>query len=195
MSKRQHSGKSIPSGRDSGGFVALPWQVLDCPAYRELSSNAKEILIEVARQYVRNNNGRLLLSMAYMRKRGWKSASMLDKGKKELIAWRFIFETVKGHRPNKASWYAITWYNLDKIKGYDPETDACFQRSAYKFSHLEKNAVLNPNVGTTKSLIAPSCGIYKVDTIPNVGAIKVQIDDSSIPREGNHLDIPSILMN
>jgi hypothetical protein len=195
MSKRQPTGKSNSSGRDQGGFVALPWSVLDCQAYRELSSNAKQILIEVARQYVRDNNGRLLLSMSYMRKRGWNSASMLDKGKKELIAWGFIFETVKGHRPNKASWYALTWYNLDKIKGYDPEAEGSFQRSAYKNSHLQKNDVLNPNAGTKKSSLAPSYGIYKPEAIPNVGAMKVQIYDSSIPTGGNHLDTPSILMN
>jgi len=71
LKKRGHD-----QGRDSGGFVALPWAVLDCPAYAGLSMHARALLLEVARQYVRDNNGRLLLSRAYMGARGWKSADM-----------------------------------------------------------------------------------------------------------------------
>lgn len=132
MRSKKNTGKSIPSGRDSGPFIALPWSVVDSVAYGKLSMHARSLLLEVARQFVRDNNGRLLLSMAYMRTRGWRSASMLTKAKKELIAWDLIYETVKGHRPNKASWYALTWYALDKMKGFDPEAEACFVRAAYK---------------------------------------------------------------
>lgn len=61
------------SGRDGGPFVALPWSVLDSPAFARLSMHARALLLEVARQFVRDNNGRLLLSRAYMATRGWKS--------------------------------------------------------------------------------------------------------------------------
>ena len=54
------------AGRDAGGFVALPWAVLDSPAYSRLSHPAKALLLEFARQFVRDNNGRLLCSMAYL---------------------------------------------------------------------------------------------------------------------------------
>lgn len=139
MRHRRHSGKSVASGRDPGGFIALPWSVVDSAAYRQLSMHARGLLVEVARQYVRDNNGRLLLSLAYMKTRGWRSASMLTKAKRELIAGGLIFETVKGHRPNRASWYALTWYSLDKINGYDAGAEACFVRAAYK-----KNTTLSP---------------------------------------------------
>lgn len=71
--------KRRDSGRDAGGFVALPWTVLDCPAYQALTMHARALLLEMARQYVRDNNGRLLASRAYMGARGWKSADMLTK--------------------------------------------------------------------------------------------------------------------
>jgi len=132
MGSRKHSGKAIPSGRDPGGFIALPWTVVDSAAYGHLSMHARGLLVELARQFVRDNNGRLLLSLAYMKTRGWRSASMLTKAKRELISCGLIYETVKGHRPNKASWYALTWYSLDKIRGYDSEAEACFVRGAYK---------------------------------------------------------------
>jgi hypothetical protein len=144
MNKSKRTGKSNPVDRDAGGFVALPWSVIDSKAYRGLSMHARAVLLEVARQFVRDNNGRLLLSMNYMRKRGWNSASMLAKAKKELIDSGLIFETVKGHRPNKASWYAITWHGLEKLKGYDEGAEKCFIRSAYLRLQPAKINGLNP---------------------------------------------------
>jgi hypothetical protein len=119
------------SGRDAGGFIALPWAVLDCPAYSKLSHPARTLLIEFARQFVKNNNGRLLASSSYLRKRGWNSPDVITRAKRELLKAGFIFETVMGHRPNKASWYAVTWRSLDNLKGYDTGAKEMFRRGAY----------------------------------------------------------------
>lgn len=119
------------TGRDAGGFIALPWSVLDSVAYADLSMHARALLLEVARQYVRDNNGRLLLSRAYMETRGWKSVDMLTKAKRELLEAGFLHLTVQGHRPNKASWYAITWHRLDRHPMYDPGSAESFRQSAY----------------------------------------------------------------
>lgn len=124
--------KRRSAGRDAGGFVALPWSVLDCPAYQALSMHARALLLELARQYVRDNNGRLLASRAYMRTRGWMSSDMLDKAKRALLEGGFIFETVKGHKPNKASWYALTWQPLDLHSGFDVGVAKAFQQGAYR---------------------------------------------------------------
>lgn len=131
MPSGRNKGVKGDSGRDSGGFIALPWSVLDCPAYGTLSVHARVMLLEVARQFVRDNNGRLLLSRAHMAPRGWKSSDMLTKAKRELLDAGFIYLTVMGHRPNKASWYAITWQRLDRHPGYDPGAEKGFERSAY----------------------------------------------------------------
>ena len=116
---------------DGDRFVLVPYVVVDCPAYQALSMHARCLLLEIARQFVRDNNGRLLASRAYMATRGWKSVDMLTKAKKELLEGGFIFETVKGHRPNKASWYAVTWYSLDHHPDYDHGAKEAFKRSAY----------------------------------------------------------------
>lgn len=128
MAKRRKE----PSGRVPGGFVALPWAVLDSPAFRQLSHPARALLLEIARQYVRDNNGRLLTSMRYLRTRGWKSADVVGRAKAELIEGGFIHETVKGHRPNRASWYAVTWQTLDRHPDYDPGATVTFRRAAYE---------------------------------------------------------------
>lgn len=119
------------SGRDSGGFIALPWSVLDSRAYGRLSHPARSLLLEIARQFVRDNNGRLLASGTYLRERGWNSSDVITRAKRELIDAGLIFETVAGHRPNKASWYAVTWRALDRHPAYDAEA-ALFRRGAYR---------------------------------------------------------------
>lgn len=115
------------------------------------------MLLEVARQFVRDKNGRLLLSRAYMATRGWKSMAMLNKCKAELIEAGFPFQTVQGHRPNKASWYAVTWRALDKHPGYDAGAAHLFIRGAY-----QNGASLNP----------PTHGTEILPSVPSHGAIK-----------------------
>jgi hypothetical protein len=181
------------SGRDCGGFVALPWSVLDCPAYSLLSHPAKSLLIEFSRQYVRDNNGRLLASGRYLSKRGWKSADVIQRAKRELIDAGFIYETVKGHRPNKASWYAITWQNLDKHSGYDAGTFDGWKdvRSGYANSKYQKIKSLIPSQGVRGSVIAPSGGVKVYPPIPSSEAINALFVPLPTPSGGNHLDIPS----
>ena len=179
------------SGRDAGGFVALPWAVLDSPAYAALSVHAKALLLEVARQYVRDNNGRLLLSRAYMEKRGWKSSDMLTKAKRELLDGGFVHETVKGHRPNKASWYAVTWQSLDRHPDYDEGAVETFVRSAYVRTQPLKSASLRPPHGTGAPSIAPPHGTGRLRSVPPHGPIRADLTPVSVPPHGHHLDMPS----
>ena len=83
-------------------------------------------------QFHGSDNGRMLLSRAYLNQRGWKSSDMIDKGKRELLDAELIFETVKGHRPNKASWYAVTWRRLDQLSGFDHGVEKAFRQGAYR---------------------------------------------------------------
>ena len=194
MANARNRGHKGDLGRDVGGFIALPWSVLDCPAYTRLSVHARALLLEVARQFVRDNNGRMLLSRAYMATRGWKSMDMLNKCKAELIEARFIFQTVQGHRPNKASWYAVTWRTLDKLPGYDAGTEKCFERGAYQKSEPLNGASLRPLHGTGKGFIAPPHGTEVKATVPHHGAIKPVLRLRSVPPHGHHLDMPSIAL-
>jgi hypothetical protein len=186
MANGRNRGRKGDTGRDPGGFVALPWSVLDCPAYAALSHPARSLLFELARQFVRDNNGRLLASAAYLFKRGWNSGDVITRAKRELLAARFIHETVKGHRPNKASWYAVTWRALDKIPCYDPGAAELFERGAYS-----KNAGLRPSHGVGAPSIAPSHGVGRAPAAPSHGAMRPALPPSSTPSHGNHLEMPS----
>lgn len=209
MANGRNKGQKGDSGRDPGGFVALPWSVLDCPAYARLSHPARALLLEIARQFVKDNNGRLLASGTYLRKRGWKSADVITRAKRELIAGGFIFETVMGHRPNRASWYAVTWQRLDKLKGYDEGATTMFMRGAYATEvplqprltreelyekwrkPAEEIATLTPAGGAGGAPIAPTDGVECLTIAPSHGAIDPIPAPPSIPSGGNHLEMPS----
>lgn len=119
------------SSRDAGGFVPIPWIVLDSPAYQRLSHPARSLLLEIARQFHGDDNGRMIVTMAYLKPRGWTSYDTIMRAKQELLDSGFIHETVKGHRPSRASWYAVTWLSLDRLDGYDEGASTAFRRSAY----------------------------------------------------------------
>ena len=187
--------KGYDTNRDGGGFIALPWSVIDCLAYASLSLAAKSLLIEVARQFVRNNNGRLLISRAYMAKRGWKSADTITKAKRQLLEGGFIYETVMGHRPNKASWYAVTWLGLDKIPGYDEGAFEGFKRSAYLRASPLKNTSLRPPAGTGKTTTAPPTGTDPLLSVPSAGAMESISSTYSVPLIGHYLELPSELLS
>lgn len=197
-SRRKHQ------GRIGEPFVALPLVVLDSPAFQALSMHARALMLEVARQYKGDNNGRLLLSRAYMEGRGWRSNDMLTKAKRELLEAEFIFETVKGHRPHKASWYAITWRALDVLPGFDPGAAQGFKRGAFirldiakqakpptGKSTPSKNASLTPSHGTERAPIAPPHGTEAQAIAPPHGAIKAISAPLSVPPHGHHLEMPS----
>lgn len=189
---RNQKRKGYDTGRDAGGFAALPWSVLDCPNYARLSHPAKALLLEVARQFVRDNNGRMLLSRAYLQTRGWKSNDTINSAKNELIEGGFIFQTVQGHRPNRASWYAVTWRSLDKFPGYDAGTEQLFKRGSYMQNMPLKNARLTPPAGVERVSIAPPAGVERLPPTPPAGAIEVLLGTSPTPPAGHHLEMPSV---
>lgn len=182
MSKRNNA----KSSREGGSFVALPTVVLKSDSYILLSHTAKALLLEFALQNRDDNNGRLLCSMRHLKTRGWRSADVVTRAKRELLDAGFIYETVKGHRPNKASWYAVTWYGLAGIQGYDYGAAAGFKRGAYRV-----NEPLIPLKGTKPSLTIPPSGIGAALSIPLGGSIKQEMVKPSIPDNGNHLEMPS----
>lgn len=185
---RSGSRKKTKPDRDGGAFVALPWTVLDSKNFQNLSHPAKALLLEFARQYGDGFNGRLLCSMRHLKTRGFNSSDVVTRAKRELIEAGFIFETVMGQRPNKASWYAVTWYPLDKIPGYDAGAEKCFVRSAYRKNEPLKITPLIPPSGIPSNLIAPYGGKVEPISMSSDGTINMVKRGLSTPPNGNHLD-------
>jgi len=126
----------------NGAVLLMPHVVLNSAAYVTLSGQAIKLLYDVAMQYNTHNNGALLASWRYMsEKRGWTSADALNKAKSELIAHDLLVQTVQGQLPNKASWYGLTWYALDSIKGLEVSAQS-WPRGAY--AHWKPSADMKP---------------------------------------------------
>lgn len=59
MAKHNHKGRS----KSGGAFVMLPNYLLDCPAWRALSTQARALYIELRRRYNGRNNGQIAFSV------------------------------------------------------------------------------------------------------------------------------------
>lgn len=117
---------------DGGRFLLLPFTVLESPAYLSLTGQQLRLLIDIAHQYKGDNNGRLLAAWTYLNEeRGWASKQTIATALEALLSRGLIFKTRQGQRPNKTSWYAVTWQPLDHHTGMDAGPQS-MERAAYK---------------------------------------------------------------
>ena len=141
--------------RDRGGFLTIPFSVLESKAYITANPYARMLLFDLAMQYRGDNNGDLCAAWKVMQPRGWRSEETLQKAKRDLIDLGLIVETRKGARPNKASLYAVTWCALDHCSGKLDMSDNSFPRGAYRLLDplppIGKNASL-----TTAPVVVPT---------------------------------------
>ena len=96
MAELQKPWKKGSAKRDGGGFVPMPFSVLNSTAYLSAGAHARMLLMDLAAQYRGDNNGDLCAAWSFMRPRGWRSEATLHKAKRELLDLGLIVETRKG---------------------------------------------------------------------------------------------------
>lgn len=106
-------GREKSKGKIAGRFLALPHSLLDCEAFIELSAPATRLLIDLARQYMGTNNGRLLCTLSALKTRGWTSNDTLQRARRELEEAKLIQMTRYAAKPRRAAWWALCWLPLD----------------------------------------------------------------------------------
>ncbi len=166
-------------------FTAIPKSVLYGPAYTALNKVERALFLEFALQYTGRNNGRLLCSIKQLKKRGFNSSDTLHRAKKVLLEAGLIYETVIGCRPNKASWYALTYRPLDPSDYYDPGVIEDFRKygaDRYKRvsatnvadtrTSLNRKQNVSPPHEQEEARIAPLDGLIKGYLVPSHGAIE-----------------------
>jgi len=106
-------------------YAAIDHRVIDSPAFADMSSSACKLLLLLARQLTKTNNGHLQASFKWCSKRGFGSEHTLKDAIASLIAHGFIYRT-RSHGANK-TWarYAVTWLSItDKkelfLAGFNP---------------------------------------------------------------------------
>ena len=98
-------------------FAAIEHRVIDSPAYADMGFSSHSLLLLLARQLTKDNNGHLQASFAWCSKHGFGSEHTLRTAIAELISHGFIYRT-RSHGANKA-WarYAVTWLSVTKKDG------------------------------------------------------------------------------
>lgn len=159
-------------------FAGIPHWVLQSAAYRGCSHAARNLLLDVVMQHNKYNNGKLVVCDEFLRPLGWNSDDTINRGKKQLIASGLLIETRKGARPNRVSWYALAWRQLDVTDGLDIDP-----RAYRPISQREINTV-TPNFGAKRLGIAPKFGAKGAPPTPKNGAIRGVSGRSPAPKIG-----------
>jgi hypothetical protein len=193
--------KTVAVDVDKGRFIWMPHAVMQSRRYLALSHTARSLLWEFAFQLGGHNNGQLIATDRKLAERGWNSSGTISRAKRELLEAEFIFETVKGYRPNKASWFAVTWRALDPApygKSYDPGVERMFFRSAYakgdplkvkptrellyaRHRPAAQNAMLTPPARATPGSITPSADPRGGIATPLESAVSPDFEGVSAP--------------
>lgn len=105
--------------RDSGPFSVLPHHVLNSPGWRSAGHTARSLFPDILMSYNGRNNGKLTATQDAMAAKGWRSPGVLSQALKELVACGLLVQTRQGGFPNKTTWYALPFQDLDQTDGLD----------------------------------------------------------------------------
>jgi hypothetical protein len=116
-SEASKRGQAPPKTATKHPYAAIEHRVIDSPAYANLPFSARSLLVLLARQLTKDNNGHLQASFAWCSKYGFGSEHTLRAAITELVAHGFIYRT-RSHGANKA-WakYAVTWLPIKNREG------------------------------------------------------------------------------
>lgn len=108
--------------RESGAFLAIPFNVITSDNYRKLSAKGVKLLFDVASQLRMKrggtiNNGDLCITAKVMKECGWNSRESLYMARDELIHYGFVEKTRRAMQRNQCHLYAITFFSIDYCNG------------------------------------------------------------------------------
>lgn len=136
-------------------YAAIEHRVIDSAAFADLSFSARSLLIMMARQLTRENNGHLSASFTTARRYGFGSEHTLRNAIAELIAHGFVYRT-RSHGANGA-WakYAVTWLPIKKRDGlFLSGFETCAWR-AWEPAHEKSSRQKMPDQSSKKCSFSP----------------------------------------
>lgn len=144
-------------------YAAIQHRVIDSPAYADLGFSAHSLLVLMARQLTKDNNGRLQATFSYMRRHGMKSERTLSRAIKELIAHGMIYRSRSGGYQQGAAQYAVTWLPIKNredlfLDGFKPCAWQDWQPKEEKSPPAKKQGTHGKNGIRTASAAAKITG-------------------------------------
>lgn len=110
-------------------FIQIGSEILNAPAYLDLSFSARAMLMEVLHFHNGRNNGAIWITLKILKERGF-SKNTSTKALKELRSHGFLYMTKRGgNQAGGCSWFAITWLSINPCEG---QSLANFIPHAYK---------------------------------------------------------------
>lgn len=97
-------------------YAAIEWRVIDSPAYADLTFSARSLLVLIARQLSKDNNGHLQATFTYMERFGF-SVNTLSRATRELITHGFVYRSKSGGFHQGAAKFAVTWLSVKNTHG------------------------------------------------------------------------------
>lgn len=97
-------------------YAAIEHRVIDSPALADLTPSAVKLLLLLARQLTKDNNGHLQATFSYMRRFQF-SENTLSRAIQELIAHGMIYRARSGGYQQGAAQYAVTWLPIPNRQG------------------------------------------------------------------------------
>jgi len=164
-------GRKAPD-KIQGLFVPLRHDVLKSPGYRALGHPARNLLVDIAMQYIpgrSRNNGALVACEKYLKPLGWRSKAVIAKGLAELLECGLLIKTKQGGI-NRPSLYALAFHNLDRDDRHDPGMAITFSelRGRYKSYRADSSpchgvgaSQTGPSRGERASAVTPSNGLVR----------------------------------
>lgn len=97
-------------------YAAIEHRVIDSHAYADLTFSARALLVQIARQLTKTNNGHLQATFSDMERFGF-SVNTLSRATHELITHGFIYKTKSGGFHQGAAQFAVTWLSVANTHG------------------------------------------------------------------------------
>lgn len=98
-------------------YAAIEHRVIDSLAFAALKPSSVALLLILARQLTKDNNGHLQATWSYCRKRGIGSENTLRAAISDLIEHGFICRTRSRGANKVAALYAVTWLTIKRKDG------------------------------------------------------------------------------
>lgn len=97
-------------------YAAIEHRVIDSEAYADLTFSARALLVQIARQLTKTNNGHLQATFSDLKRFGF-SVNTLSRATHELISHGFIYKSKSGGFHQGAAQFAVTWLSVTNTHG------------------------------------------------------------------------------
>ncbi len=194
MSKRFNKAPESVSGR----FSAVPHGVMDSVAFQGAGHPARSLLYELIRQLSGRNNGHLQLTLPWLKKRGWKSADVIQRAKGELLHRGLIVLTRQGGLNSGPCLYGVTWLHISNFIGldlppqsYHPGQWRLMDKSPLiekrEFRSASRSGEKRELSSASRSGAVPSNGAADLLAVPSHGAKTPLSGAQAAPSHGNNV--------